>query len=129
MMTKREPIIKKVYVSEIIDYQDPDLCYLPETGDFKYNGYILDGISIDNQAGKALKIIALNTIDRYITDTDLQRITNSGVKKDWAYVIRNLKNALKKNGLDAKFDKITWKDRYHLKQIVELDDRYKQYRA
>lgn len=127
MITKKEPMIKEVYITELIDYQEPDLSYLPETGDFKYKGYVLDGISIDNQAGRALKIIALNTIERCISDEEMRNITRSGVKKDWSYVIRNLKNTLRKNGLEAKFEKVTWKDRYHLVEIVELDDRYKKY--
>ena len=127
MMTKKEPLIKKVYVTEIIDFEEPDL-YVTLDGGIKYKGIQLKSLSLDNQPGKVLAEFTRDGVERFISDERLKKITNSSgsAYRDWSYVMRDLKVYLRKEGLEPSIIRRKRKHGYTLKTIKELDGRYKQ---
>jgi hypothetical protein len=116
--------VKAVYITKIIDYEEPDLMPTLDGG-IKYKGFQLNGLSMDNQPGKVLIEFTRDGVERFVSDETLRRIVGADTAyRDWGYIMRDLKKYLKKEGLDPVIIRRRTNKGYTLKTINELDDRY-----
>lgn len=119
-------IVKKVYVVEIKDLEEPDLCVTLDGG-IKYKGIQLECLSLDNQPGRILAEFTRDGVERFVSDETLEMIVKPKDElpyRKWSYALNDLKKYLKKEGLEPIYIRRRDKKGYTLKTLEELDDRY-----
>jgi len=121
-MVKKEKITKKVYVYEVIETKEPDL-YVGYDGGIKFEGKLLKYLSLDNQPGKILAMFTMDGIERFVSDKQIQKVVGADSSYlDWGYVIRDLKNYLKKEGIVADIQRRKEKKGYALVSMEWKND-------